>query len=641
MSSIWDTINTEKQKAKVHIQKELSDEIKEMRASKRVFSSTNDTEHYIVICFSTNQDKKTFLFTSEEKTRQQKDEKLELKVLHLATDNAFQTIVNKISAIPARWTETQLADLKYLLFDYCYTYRVILELNVAAIVFKENLINVLKIYFEKNIPITNLKSATDVLRLAVALSDGDVTFKTETKFRKFKRSDRRILLSYLENTSNLLEDVARYPERWKRFLHSLHPSDYKFEKVKVAYDALYNNNLETFNSKVEAMLLNEDLEVLELLKTRPGDFMRRLRAVYKTLNPTIVTHAFVSVLQKLSIIQLLKIEGYLKTINDRKFKTIAPKGNWSKLQIIENKSKFEGEADNHRLWLLDEIAKTIHAKLSQKYQAVQLAEEAKFVKLQTSDSELTPYGRGTVFMIPDNIKFIRTASYWQADGSTYTWFDNGWNFFDADWKSIGTCCWNVNRMGDAAIFSGDPTNSKEMQGRACQMIDLYLDKLPKHNVRYAVWNILCYSNIPFDQVKEVYAALQWGEDAQKGKLFEPSRCQLSFQLKGSSKTKYIAYIDLQERKLVYLDANLRGNIQSASNNEKVLQETMPAMVEYLQSLPSVHDLFNKLEQSNKGVKVAYSDKDITLSEKEEAYVFKTENEENSFTQIDVAKLLNL
>lgn len=61
MSSIWDTINTEKQKAKVHIQKELSDEIKEMRASKRVFSSTNDTEHYIVICFSTNQDKKTFV----------------------------------------------------------------------------------------------------------------------------------------------------------------------------------------------------------------------------------------------------------------------------------------------------------------------------------------------------------------------------------------------------------------------------------------------------------------------------------------------------------------------------------------------------------------------------------------------------
>jgi hypothetical protein len=294
--------------------------------------------------------------------------------------------------------------------------------------------------------------------------------------------------------------------------------------------------------------------------------------------------------------------------------------------------------------LLSKINKEIARRVSKSFKTVNLFDSAKMVKLQTSDSELTNYGRGTEFPIPENVNFIRTASYWELlSNSRNVWFDNGWNFFDANWKSIGCCCWTDFGLCDgdesAAVFSGDPTNSKEMKGRACQMIDLYMDRLEDNGVRYAVWNILGYSHIPFSKAKEVYAAMQWGEEPQKGKLFEPSRCQLSFPLKGDNLTKYIAYIDIEKRKVVYMDANLFGNVHSANTNGKHLEKNMPAFLEYMATLPSVYDLFKDVKKDENGLVVSYDDSNIEINGAK-AFLFKTVNENNSFDPINISELLN-
>ena len=177
-----------------------------------------------------------------------------------------------------------------------------------------------------------------------------------------------------------------------------------------------------------------------------------------------------------------------------------------------------------------------------------------------------------------------------------------------------------------------------MQGRACQMIDLYVDKLIEYDVRFCVWNILCYNHVSFEAADEVYAALQWGEEAQSGKLFEPSRCQLSFALAGSNLTKYIAFIDLKLRELVYIDANFYGRVSSAANNGETLEQVMPAFLEYLDAQPSVYDLFKDLPTSKKGLPVLYSDKDTAIKQGQ-AWVFQKENQNNSFKQLEINKLL--
>jgi hypothetical protein len=327
----------------------------------------------------------------------------------------------------------------------------------------------------------------------------------------------------------------------------------------------------------------------------------------------------------------------LSTVNHRKYRTFPPRGNWTKLQVVEAEHNWD---EKLALRLEEMVASEIRERVSEVVPTVKLSADVEKVKLQSNDSDLTPYGRGTVFDIPENITFLRSASYWKTGGGHYCniWYDNGWNFFNNDWKSVDTCCWNSNRLGNAAIFSGDPTNSKEWKGRACQMIDLYPDKLVKRGIRYAVWNILCYSRQSFDEAEEVHAALQWGEEPQKNKLFDPSRCVFSFPIRGANMTKYIAYIDLQERKLVYIDANLYGKVSSAVYNAKALEEKMPAFVEYLDSLPSVFDLFKGLPVSDDGLPVLYEDSREEIKEGK-AFVFMQRNENNTFDQLDINTLL--
>ncbi|MFD2349516.1 hypothetical protein ACFSTC_09245 [Nonomuraea ferruginea] len=69
---------------------------------------------------------------------------------------------------------------------------------------------------------------TDVLRLACALSGGDVTLATPTRFRSFRRAERRALLRALDAvaTPAKLGDVPRHRERWKRLGERLHPHEY-------------------------------------------------------------------------------------------------------------------------------------------------------------------------------------------------------------------------------------------------------------------------------------------------------------------------------------------------------------------------------------------------------------------------------
>ena len=69
----------------------------------------------------------------------------------------------------------------------------------------------------------NVETATDALRLAVALSGGDVSLTTATtRFAPMKRGVRRLLLRLLDRAPNAVEDVMRHAERWKRLAEVLH-----------------------------------------------------------------------------------------------------------------------------------------------------------------------------------------------------------------------------------------------------------------------------------------------------------------------------------------------------------------------------------------------------------------------------------
>lgn len=558
------------------------------------------------------------LFTEKVQPREKMTEKRNAIVLKLANKDSLKNIFNSYLSAPARWKDHEFNDVLFLADKF--------QINTANIPFKENLVKLAKSLIENNKAVS-FSSATDIIRLAAGISDQDVSLKEKVKFISFSKKMRRFFVSQLEQCKNLSEDVARRQETWKRFLHQLHPGDFNAKNVRSVYDSLYNDKLQTYNSRVEAFLKNEDSRVLELLQERPGEFKRRLFNIIEIFGSSGVD-AFVQVLDKLTVYQLAATKAFFKNVNGRNHRVFPPNGNWNKLKI--------GNAKKVATRHVDKLCKAIDINLKGRLPAVNVLDSNTSMIALPNNGDSGAYARGTSFIIPDNVKFIRTASYWKTESRGNVWFDNGWNFFKSDWSDAGSCSWTqVNFGNGAAVFSGDPTSSKDMQGRAAQLIDLYPNELVKNGVRYAVWSVLCFSGIPFSDAEDVFAALQWGEEPQKGKLFEPSRCQLSFKLNNKQLTKYICVLDLQERKMTYIDANLNGKTQSASNNNQFLSQTMPAFMEYVASLPTVHDLFSSsVDEKADGKYILYSDKDISLRDVK-AYVFKPENKDNKYENIDL------
>ena len=576
-------------------------------------------------------------FTQEIEDRDPLIENLSLKVLKTANANSLQDIWENLINNASRWSDNQTEQALFLV-EHWSANNYVLNINLDKFSFKENGITCIHHGISNNLSINyQMSNATDVLRLCAKLSGGDIANGKPVKFINFKRPLRRHLLALLDASNNLADDIAMRPELWKKLLAKLHPGDYpNHVKVQIAYDALYKGLLKSFDSKVE----NAAGKVgLELLKTRPGAFVRQFHKMY-ALHGKVAAKEFSAVIPELTNSHLVKFKKYLLTINDRKQLIYPPKGNWNKAQFAENtKVKIDKVTLRALLFI---VGNELNKRLGLLFpEGVALGEGLDKIKLQTNDQKLAEYGRGTSFKIPDEVTFIRTASYWELARSGNVWYDNGWNFFGENWKELGSVCWNRETFGNngkkAAVFSGDPTNSKDLKGRACQMIDLYIDKLIESGVRYAVWNVLAYSNISFADANDVLATLQWGEKPQAGKLYEPARAQMVFPLKGDNLTKYVAYIDLKTRELIYMDINLKGATNSASLNSSKLKETMPAVVEYLNSLPSVHDLM--VHASEGTVPFVYSDEGLDINNGS-AYVFKALNPDNVFSKISLSSILD-
>lgn len=572
-------------------------------------------------------------FTEEVKPREKMNKQPPVTVLKLAKKDSLKSILDSYAASPARWKDQEFQEVLFLSET--------LPVNFGKMVFKENLVK-LATHFMNTGRKANITTATDVLRLAAGLSGGDVSLRTKFKFSSFKKPMRRFLLSILEECGNLEEDVARRPELFKRLFHNLHAGDFKrsYPRVIKVADDLYKDRLQTFNSLVEQGLEAKDVNVLDLLTSRPGDFRRRLVHTLDVFGKR-AAKAFTSadVLSKLTVNQLVSTRSFLGMANERKARIFPPKGNWSLAKFGAPRPVAKAN--------LKIIDKALASALHERVPAVGVLDPATSKIKLPNNGEEGPYARGTVFPIPEGIDFIRTASYWDVTAGRYTWFDNGWNFFDQNWNPVGACCWSqpkfpghrwdqkANDSKTGAVFSGDPTIAT---GKACQMIDLYPPQLRAAGVRYAVWSVLCYSGMTFNDANEVFAAFQWGTDANRGKLFEPSRAQIAIPLKGQQLTKYVVLIDLDKNEMIYLDAGLKSSVSSAERNGPLLQKNLPAFMEYIKALPSVHDLFRESVDAGSNTQILYSDKDAKLRG-DAAYVFKQENKDSKFKSVDLNGLL--
>ncbi|MFE5792573.1 hypothetical protein ACFQ8C_08340 [Streptomyces sp. NPDC056503] len=129
-----------------------------------------------------------------------------------------------------------------------------------------------------------LDTVTDVLRLACALSDGDVTLRERTRFRSPSRPLRRVLLAGLDAVvaaaPEKLADVGRHREAWKRLGERLHPHEYPAWPHAAEVFAVARGELRapSLDSRVEALLADGDVPgaAALLAAAAPGRLFRAL-----------------------------------------------------------------------------------------------------------------------------------------------------------------------------------------------------------------------------------------------------------------------------------------------------------------------------------------------------------------------------
>lgn len=546
-----------------------------------------------------------------------------LKVLGVAQEGWESSLFASLIAKSTRWSDKEVAQA-----EYCQA-TLGAAVDFSAVKYKLNALLLLKaIVATGSIAEVKLTSATDVLRIVALLQDGDISLKKPFKFKKLSRASRRDFIELLEGCSNLEEDFAMRKEQWKRFLTCLHVWDYKAPKLQAAFKKLIEGKVATLNSVIQHGFSIKDEAVFGYLKAYPGVFYRKLDEAYACFGVAAYIQ-FEEILDKLTVAQLLSVYARFKAMPTQQFRLYKPNGalKHAKVDVFSKSYK-----KSHLALMLRSIKKAVAKKVGIAFDKSDL-DNLKNIKLPDNNQELAAYGPGTSFDIPEEVTFIRSASYWQDDRRG-TWFDNGWNFFDKDWTPVSTCCWNCHAEG--AVFSGDPLNTPEMDGKACQMIDIYLDKLSQMGIKYAVWSVLCFSYIPYSYAKKVFAALQWGANPMEGNLFEPSRAQMSFELKGDALGKLVAYIDVENRKLVYMDANINLNVGSAGQNTEKLNYILPALTEELKNKPSWATLVECCKTGK--TPALFSDKD-TLTTKP-GLVFKKENPENTNPNLSVNEILS-
>ncbi len=297
------------------------------------------------------------------------------------------------------------------------------ELAKREIPLKENAALIGKLYLE-NYPLATakdiqkfFKTATDVLRLITAMSDGDISLATNTKFRSFKRKERRLLLELLQNCGSIEEDMLRYKNRWLRVGERLHPSEYsteQFGKVIAAFNKLRNGiKIETFAGKVTKAIETEDFKsALMLLRKRPGELARKLDHLLRnTTDKNAVVNTFKDVASEVSTPVLLQVKEHFAHRTDKlESRVFFPKGNLARCYCIENTLSDIDEKYCNAIVKICENALVENYKSKDFLGNVYLSEEFKNYIVpfsqRSASKALKTIVRGSRLKIEDNTKHV-------------------------------------------------------------------------------------------------------------------------------------------------------------------------------------------------------------------------------------------
>ena len=555
---------------------------------------------------------------------EQKNERLPLfeetkvKVIGLGTVEDLYDIFNNLCQSKTSISQTDKEDLEWIFKNMQVKFP-------DEIPLKENVALVGKLYLE-NYPLATskdiqkyFKTATDVLRLITAMSDGDISLASNTKFRSFKRKERRLLLELLQNCGAIEEDMLRYKNRWIRVGERLHPTEYneaQFGKVITAFNKLRNGiKIETFGGKVTKAIETEDYKTaLSLLKKRPGEIARKLDYLLRTTtDKNMVVNTFKDVASEVSTPVLLQVkEHFAHRTEDLESRVFFPKGNLARCHCIKN------ELSDIDTKYCNAIVKICENALVEIYKSkdflgnVYLSEDFKNYIVpfsqRSASKALKTIVRGSKLPIAENTKTLRAFIWWtnMDDSPCDSWMGRGRvdidlsaAIFDENWNYMEHVSYtNLRSDRYKACHSGDITNGGSVNGDGVsEFLDVDIDSVVEYGARYVVYQVYNYSGQKYSDMPHAMFGWMSREDVKSGEIYEPKTVEQKMDLTSQSTVCIPVIFDCVNREIIWCDMNLtlsgcyshRGGNNLESNLSGVAA-TCYSMVNM--SKPNLYDLID-------------------------------------------------
>ncbi|AXX30380.1 hypothetical protein KCV87_05040 [Actinosynnema pretiosum subsp. pretiosum] len=372
----------------------------------------------------------------------------------------------------------------------------------------------------------DVDTTKDVLRLACRASGGDVTLARPTRFRSFRRPERRLLLTALDRVATdpaKLADVATLAEPWKRLGERLHPHEHPAlpHAAEVFAVARGERGAPGLASRVEHALATEGpARAAALLASSPGALARALDRLLRLASPDesevdSVLSALRDRIGEVSGRVLCSLRDHLATRA-----TPAP----ARLFTTRNRTAWFTPDTRPPLPepLLAEVIALLDGEIARRlpdHPVVLFDPDVLDVALPLSGKAtqdgfaVLPRGSRTRLDLADG-EVLRLFAHWKQRAEP-TDYDLSALLLDADFGYRGHVSWTNYRGEGGAVYSGDVTNAPE---GATEFIDLPLAGLDAHCV---VPQLHRYSGESFDRAEEALFGWMQRDHVQSGAPFDP------------------------------------------------------------------------------------------------------------------------
>jgi hypothetical protein len=448
-----------------------------------------------------------------------------------------------------------------------------------------------------------VRTATDVLRVAVYMSGGDVSMpmvpkpvdvakvrekfnawfwlkdyadqyatalqaaRDAFKFRKFKRPERRMILSLLERSNADVTEMQRHLGRWLRLGEVLHPGEMadRFPQSAEAFSVLRNQQpgrrVRTFAARVDLAFKEDWRKGMAVLAARPGEFARRLDWMLRSFEPAAVLEAFERAGRDVSSKVLFELFNHFS----QRYQADAPrvimiKGQRAKMRTLTPLPPMERDLVQRVGNAVLSILRGRVAKLPP-LGKVWIDERLKRVPvpfaMRNINTAVRTYVRGTRVPFRPEARVVRAFLHWFDEKGAED-LDLSAALYDGDLKWVSHV--SFTQLKDVRFNCCHSGDVRHRQGPCAEYVDLDVAACAEHGVRYAMVHAYNYDGRPMHTVKECVFGLTERERPQAGEIFVPKTISNCQRLANEATGVIVCVIDLKEREYIWADLESDGGL---------------------------------------------------------------------------------